>query len=136
MASLFSIFLLCCFHSFSNKQHRAGENMIIKGQKKNSIKEESKKKSKERKNVQKNHPCFSLMQPHTIFNMKKPCNVFLRHILLTCCQFQHLKYYIYLSISIYISFCKRQYVETQKNVVFIYFTSFIIKWNIMKYKEK
>ena len=83
--------------------------MIIKKLKKNKIKEESKKKSKEPKNVKKNHPCFSLMQRHTIFNMKKQCNVFLPHILLTCCQFQHLKYSIYISIyqynylSIYLS---------------------------------
>ena len=45
--------------------------MIIMGPKKHKIKEESKKKSKESKNVKKDHPCFSLMQPHTIFNMKK-----------------------------------------------------------------
>ena len=102
-------FLLSFFHSFSNKEHRAGENMIIKKLKKNKIKEESKKKSKEPKNVKKNHSCFSLIQPHTIFNMKKQCNVFLPHKLLTCCQFQHLKYSIYISIyqynylSIYLS---------------------------------
>ena len=54
--------------------------MIITGPKKHKIKEESKKKSKESKNVKKDHPCFSLMQPHTIFNMKKQCNVFLPHI--------------------------------------------------------
>ena len=40
----------------------------------------------------RNHPCFSLMQPHTIFNMKMQCNVFLPHVLLTRRQFQRLKY--------------------------------------------
>ena len=50
--SLFSsVFLLSSFHSFHNKQHRAEENVIIMGPKKNKIKEESKKKSKEPKNV-------------------------------------------------------------------------------------
>ena len=54
VASLFSnVFLLSSFHSSNNKQHRAGENMIIRGPKKNKIKEESKKKSKEPKNVKK-----------------------------------------------------------------------------------
>ena len=65
--------------------------MIITGPKKNKIKE-SKNKSKKPKNVQKNHPCFSLMQLHTIFNMKMQCNVFLPHVLLICYQFQRLKY--------------------------------------------
>ena len=52
--SLFSnVFLLSSFHSFNNKQHRAEENVIIIGPKKNKIKEESKKKSKKPKNVQK-----------------------------------------------------------------------------------
>ena len=46
-------FLLSFFHSFSNKEHRAGENMIIKKLKKNKIKEESKKKSKEPKNARR-----------------------------------------------------------------------------------
>ena len=32
------------------------------------------------------------MQLHTIFNMKMQCNLFLLHLLLTCRQFQHLKY--------------------------------------------
>ena len=32
------------------------------------------------------------MQPHTIFNMKMQCNVFLPHVLLTRRQFQRLKY--------------------------------------------
>ena len=32
------------------------------------------------------------MQPHTIFNMKMQCNVFLPQVLLTHRQFQHLKY--------------------------------------------
>ena len=40
----------------------------------------------------KNHPCFSLMQLHTIFDMKMQCNVFLPHVLLTRRQFQRLKY--------------------------------------------
>ena len=40
----------------------------------------------------RNHLCFSLMQPHTIFNMKMQCNVFLPHVLLTRRQFQRLKY--------------------------------------------
>ena len=54
-ASLFSnVFLLSSFHSFNNKQHRAEENVIIMGPKKNKIKEESKKKSKEPKNAPKN----------------------------------------------------------------------------------
>ena len=54
VASLFSnVFLLSSFHSFNNKQHRAEENVIIMGPKKNKIKEESKKKSKEPKNVKK-----------------------------------------------------------------------------------
>ena len=52
VASLFSnVFLLSSFHSFNNKQHRAGQYMIITGPKKNKIKEESKKKSKEAKNI-------------------------------------------------------------------------------------
>ena len=39
--SLFSnVFLLSSFHSFNNKQHRAEENVIIMGPKKNKIKEE------------------------------------------------------------------------------------------------
>ena len=38
------------------------------------------------------------MQPHTIFNMKMQCNVFLPHVLLTCRQFQHLKYSVCLSV--------------------------------------
>ena len=51
-ASLFSnVFLLSSFHSFNSKQHRAEENVIIMGPKKNKIKEESKKKSKEPKNA-------------------------------------------------------------------------------------
>ena len=67
--------------------------------KKNKNKEESKKKSKKPKNVQKkNHPCFSLMQLHTIFNMEMQCNVFLLHVLLTCHQFQHLKYSVCSSV--------------------------------------
>ena len=45
------LFLLSSFHSFNNKQHRAEENVIILGLKKNKIKEESKKKSKEPKNA-------------------------------------------------------------------------------------
>ena len=50
--SLFSnVFLLSSFHSFNNKQHRAEENVIIMGPKKNKIKEQSKKKSKEPKNA-------------------------------------------------------------------------------------
>ena len=65
--------------------------MIITGPKKNKIKEESKKKSKKPKNVKKNHPCFSLMQLHTIFNMKMQCNLFLPQIL-TYRHFEHLKY--------------------------------------------
>ena len=53
-ASLFSnVFLLSSFHSFNNKQHRAEENVIIMGPKKNKIKEESKKKSKEPKNARR-----------------------------------------------------------------------------------
>ena len=40
----------------------------------------------------RNHLCFSLMQPHTIFNMKMQCSVFLPHVLLTRRQFQRLKY--------------------------------------------
>ena len=44
------------------------------------------------KKKKRNHPCFSLMQPHTIFNMKMQCSVFLPHVLLTRCQFQRLKY--------------------------------------------
>ena len=40
----------------------------------------------------RNHPCFSLMQPHTIFNMKMQCSVFLPHVLWTRRQFQRLKY--------------------------------------------
>ena len=44
-------FLLSSFHSFNSKQHRAEENVIIMGPKKNKIKEESKKKSKEPKNA-------------------------------------------------------------------------------------
>ena len=40
----------------------------------------------------RNYPCFSLMQPHTIFNMKMQCNVFLPHVLLTLRQFQRLEY--------------------------------------------
>ena len=32
------------------------------------------------------------MQPHTIFNKKMQCNVFLPHVLLTRRQFQRLKY--------------------------------------------
>ena len=52
--SLFSnVFLLSSFHSFNNKQHRAEENVIIMGPKKNKIKEESKKKSKEPKNARR-----------------------------------------------------------------------------------
>ena len=46
-------FLLSSFHSFNKKQHRAEENVIIMGPKKNKIKEESKKKSKEPKNVRR-----------------------------------------------------------------------------------
>ena len=46
----------------------------------------------------RNHPCFYLMQPHTIFNMKMQCNVFLPHVLLTCRQFQCLKYSVYPSL--------------------------------------
>ena len=45
--------LLSSFHSFNNKQHRAEENVIIMGPKKNKIKEESKKKSKEPKNARR-----------------------------------------------------------------------------------
>ena len=53
-ASLFSnVFLLSSFHSFNNKQHRAEENVIIIGPKKNKIKEESKKKSKKPKNARR-----------------------------------------------------------------------------------
>ena len=44
-------FLLSSFDSFNSK-HRAEENVIIMGPKKNKIKEESKKKSKEPKNSQ------------------------------------------------------------------------------------
>ena len=44
------------------------------------------------KKKKRNHPCFSLMQPHTIFNMKMQCNMFLPHVLLTLRQFQCLKY--------------------------------------------
>ena len=52
--SLFSnVFLLSSFHSFNNKQHRAEENVIIIGPKKNKIKEESKKKSKKPKNARR-----------------------------------------------------------------------------------
>ena len=40
----------------------------------------------------RNHPCFSLMQSHTIFNMKMQCNVFLPPVLSTRRQFQRLKY--------------------------------------------
>ena len=46
-------FLLSSFHSFNSKQHRAEENVIIMGPKKNKIKEESKKKSKEPKNARR-----------------------------------------------------------------------------------
>ena len=41
---------------------------------------------------ERNHPCFSLMQPHIIFNMKMQCNMFFPHTLLTPLQLQHLKY--------------------------------------------
>ena len=52
--SLFSnVFLLSSFNSFNNKQHRAEENVIIMGPKKNKIYEESKTKSKEPKNAQR-----------------------------------------------------------------------------------
>ena len=44
------------------------------------------------KKKKRNHPCFSLMQPHTIFNMKMQCSVFLPLVLWTRCQFQRLKY--------------------------------------------
>ena len=40
----------------------------------------------------RNHLCFSLMQPHTIFNKKMQCNGFLPHVLLTRRPFQRLKY--------------------------------------------
>ena len=51
-ASLFSnVFLFSSFHSFNNKQHKAEENVMIMGPKKNKIKEESKKKSKGPKNA-------------------------------------------------------------------------------------
>ena len=40
----------------------------------------------------RNHPCSSLMQPHTIFNIKMQCNVLLPQVLLTRRQFQRLKY--------------------------------------------
>ena len=51
-ASLFSnVFLLSYFYSFNDKQHKAEENVIIMGPKKNKSKEESKKKSKEPKNA-------------------------------------------------------------------------------------
>ena len=75
--------------------------MMVTGPKKNKIKEESKKKSKKPKNVKKkNHPCLSLMQLHTIFNMTMQCNVFLPHALLTCRQFQRLKYSVCPSVYI------------------------------------
>ena len=92
-AALFSNdFLLSSFHSFIQQQTtQSKENMIITVPKKNKIKEESKKKPKKPKNVKKNDPCFSLIQLHTIFNMKMQCNFFLPHIL-TCRQFKHLKY--------------------------------------------
>ena len=51
-ASLFSnVFLFSSFHSFNNKQHKAEENVMIMGPKKNKIKEDSKKKSKGPKNA-------------------------------------------------------------------------------------
>ena len=40
----------------------------------------------------RNHLCFSLIQPHTIFNKKMQCNVLLPHILLTRRPFYRLKY--------------------------------------------
>ena len=46
-------FLRSSFRSFNNKQHRAEENVIIMGPKKNKIKEESKKKSMEPKNARR-----------------------------------------------------------------------------------
>ena len=62
-ASLFSnVFFLLSFFHSFNKQHRADENMIITWPNKNKIK------------------------------VKIQCNVFLPHALLTCCQFQRLKY--------------------------------------------
>ena len=91
-ASLLSSFFFTEFFSFIQETTQSKENLIIMGPKKNKIKEESKKKSKKPKNVKKNHPCFSLMQLHTIFNMKMQCNLFLPHALLTCCQYQRLKY--------------------------------------------
>ena len=46
-------FLLSSFHSLNNKQHRAEENVIIMGPKKNKIKEESTKKYKEPKHARR-----------------------------------------------------------------------------------
>ena len=95
-AALFSNVFFTEFFSFihsttNNIEQR--EHDHNRAEKKNKIKEESKKKSTKPKNVQnKNHPHFSSMQLHTIFNMKMQCNVFLPHVLLTCHQFQRLKY--------------------------------------------
>ena len=51
-ASLFSnVFLLSSFHSFNNKQHRAVDNVIIMGPKKNKIKEECQKKLRNQKKL-------------------------------------------------------------------------------------
>ena len=38
------------------------------------------------------------MEPHTTFNMKMQCNVFLPQVLLTRRQFQRLKYSVYPSV--------------------------------------
>ena len=94
--------------------------MIITGLKKNKIKEESKKKSKKPKNIQKkNHPFFSLMQLHTIFNTKMQCNVFLPHVLLTCCQFQHLKYSVCPSVYTDALIFTRNKLTHYSNLLFI-----------------
>ena len=61
----------------------------------------------------RNHPCFSLMQPHTIFNMKMQCNVFLPHVLLTRRQFQRLKY------SVCSSVCTNDLIFTRKSRLII-----------------
>ena len=67
----------------------------------------------------RNHPCFSLMQPHTIFSMEMQCNGFLRHVLLTRCQFHRLKY----------SVCPSVYTDdlifTGKNRLIMFY------WNII-----
>ena len=64
------------------------------------------------------------MQPHTIFNMKMQCNVFLPQVLLTHRQFQRLKY------SVCPSVCTDDLVFTRKNRLIIAIVVYTVELNV------